>query len=114
MFDCDKVDDWNASPIAQIKFLDNNDRFYLRRLEFIDNSYKGKGYASDFMKGLEKYCIKNNYKTIAGEMIPLHNESEEYVQKFYEKNGFKIIADEQGQKYINKEINKVDVETLSY
>lgn len=110
LFDCDKVEDWNSSPIAQIKFLDRKDEFYLRRLEYIDNNYRGKGYATDFMKGLEKYCKRNDYKTITGELIPLHGENEEYVQKFYERNGFEITIDEQNQKHINKVIKNENIE----
>lgn len=106
-YDAEKVDDFCTPPIAQIKFMtDNKPAMFIRRLEFVDFSYKGKGYASKFMQSFEAYCINNNFNHIFGELIPLHNESEQKVENYYIKNGFKIVKDENGQKIIHKDIKQ--------
>ena len=103
LFDGEKYMDLYNEPIAQIKFfLDkDNKSAYIRRLEFVNNNYKGKGYATMLMKCFEKYCQKNNIFSLEGEFIPLHNESPEKVRKYYKRNGFSFKK-VNGQEYISK------------
>lgn len=103
LFDGEKYMDLYNEPIAQIKFfLDkDNKSAYIRRLEFVNNNYKGKGYATMLMKCFEKYCQKNNIFSLEGEFIPLHNESPEKVRNYYKRNGFSFKK-VNGQEYISK------------
>ncbi len=98
--------DEQFSLISQIKFFSNKDSIFIRRLEFTDQNNKGKGYASQMIKYFEEYCDKNDYKSIYGELIPLHNESLEKVEKYYLRNGYKIST-ENGQKMINKTLEPI-------
>lgn len=105
LYDGDKLDEFTAGLIAQIKCLpENKPTMFIRRLEFADNSYKGKGYASALIQCFEHYCAKNGFTTITGEFIPLHNEPEQKVAAYYRKNGYDIIKDQQGQNHIYKKI----------
>ena len=110
------------SPIMQIKYIDRKldkkeKELYIRRLEFIDNNFKGKGYASTFMKGLTRYCIVNNIDYITGEFEPLHNEPVKKVRDFYIRNGFAIYTPKgDKQQYIYKSISfniEEDMQNLS-
>lgn len=95
-------------PVAMIKFMpnqNNNNEMFIRRLEFINDNCRGKGYASCLIKLFEAYCHKNGYKNMGGEMIPLHDVPEQVVENYYKKNGFTITAP-QGQKLIDKKIEK--------
>ena len=53
----------------------------------------------------ESYCQKNDYKNISGEMIPLHDVSEDVVENYYRRNGFDIVQQD-GQKMIDKKVEK--------
>ena len=91
LFDCKDAERWDASPIAQIKFqFADNNTIFIRRLEFINNQYKGKGVASKFIKMFENFCTKNGYANIFGEFDPLHGESEEKVKNFYLRNNYEF------------------------
>lgn len=91
LFDCKDKDSLNMNPIAQIKFqLLEDGTVFIRRLEFINNNYKGKGYASKLISLFEKFCIKNGYEKILGEFDPLHGESEETVKNFYLRNNYEF------------------------
>lgn len=95
-------------PVAMIKFMPNQyskDEMFIRRLEFINDDYRGKGYASCLMKVFESYCEKNGYKIIGGELIPLHDIPENIVENYYVKNGFDILQSN-GQKLIYKKVEK--------
>ena len=95
-------------PVAMIKFMpnqNNKDEMFIRRLEFINDNCRGKGYASCLIKLFEAYCEKNNYKNISGEMIPLHGVPEDVVENYYVKNGF-TISQSDGQKMIDKKVQK--------
>ena len=101
------VDDF-YQPVAMIKFMPNQnskDEMFIRRLEFINDDCRGKGYASCLMKVFESYCAKNGYKTISGELIPLHDIPENIVENYYVKNGFDILQPS-GQKLIDKKVEK--------
>ena len=95
-------------PVAMIKFMPNQKKkgeMFIRRLEFINDSCRGKGYASCLIKLFESYCQKNDYKNISGEMIPLHDVSEDVVENYYRRNGFDIVQQD-GQKMIDKKVEK--------
>lgn len=100
-------------PVAMIKFMPNqknkNDMF-IRRLEFINDSCRGKGYASCMMKLFESYCSKNKYNAISGEFLPLHNVTEEVVENYYKRNGFKITK--QGEQKMIYKVVKQPVQTM--
>lgn len=107
LFDADTITELNNMPIAQIKFLENQKPImFIRRLEFVDNSFKGKGYATALLKSFEEYCRQNGYTCITGEFVPLHNEDERKVAKFYDKNGYHFCCDEQGQPHIIKKLEQ--------
>lgn len=109
LYDCDTLNQFYTKPIMQIKFQDKKyNEFYLRRLEYCDYSnkeYLNKGYASNFMKLLEEFALKNNYKLITGELIPLHGANPQHVEDFYLKNDFKTYIGDNNQKCIFKKIN---------
>ena len=99
--------DEQFSLISQIKFFSDKNSIFIRRLEFTDQNNKGKGYASQMIKFFEEYCNKNDYKSIYGELIPLHNESLEKVENYYLRNGY-TISTENGQKMISKSLEQVE------
>lgn len=109
-----KDEDDFIQPVAMIKYMPHeNDKsdMFIRRLEFINDAYRGKGYASCFIKLFEAYCNKNKFNSLSGELIPLHNVPEEIVQGYYEKNGFTVTAPN-GQKLINKPVEKQEQEIV--
>ena len=101
-------EEYEFIPVAQIKFLlYKNDTVFIRRLEFINQDYKGKGYASCLISFFEEYCYRHNYQLITGELIPLHNEPFENVKKFYTRNGYKISTIN-GQNMISKVVEQTE------
>ena len=113
LFDANTIDDLYNSPIAQIKFMDDDKTdMFIRRLEFIDNNFKGKGYASALIKCFELYSQNNNYKNIVGELVPLHNEPAEKVTKYYLKNGFEIKTDQNNEPHIFKKIKNINTKIV--
>ena len=113
LFEADQVDCLYNTPIAQIKFLDDNKpTMFIRRLEFVNDKYKGKGYATSLIKCFEAYCKNNGLEQLTGELIPLHGEQPNKVEKFYLKNGYKISLDQNNQKHISKSIKNLEVVKL--
>jgi hypothetical protein len=109
LFKANNIDNFSNEPIAQIKFMkQKNDELFIRRLEFINNNYKGKGYASAFIKCFEHFAEKENCKTITGELVPLHNETEQKVKNFYLRNGFVITQNSAEPSKLCKSVEEVE------
>lgn len=99
--------------LANINFMPNQNKqneMYIRRLEFLDDSNRNKGYASCMMKLFESYCSKNKYNAISGEFLPLHNATEEVVENYYKRNGFEITK--QGNQKMIYKVVKQPVQTI--
>lgn len=110
--ECSRLNDFSTIPTLQIKYQTNQlnkninkGDFFVRRLEYVDYSFKGKGYASVFMDVAKEFAKQMGCKNIVGELIPLHGESSEKVEHFYRKNNFEIATREDGQQVINFAIN---------
>ena len=102
-------ENFELKPIAHIKFIPSKNSIFIRKLEYINWTYKGKGYASQMIKCFEQYCKNNNYAEIIGELIPLYDEPLEKVENYYKRNGFEIKEDtNSSQKLIRKTLEQTE------